>query len=575
MRYLSFEIENYRAIVEPLKIDLKNNSLIPLIGINECGKTTILQAILCFDYAGDYINSKQDGQVGPHLQHTLNLYSTNDGIPTITATLEISFSELESTYSSFSKENNIDPIQTPLPITKDNFSKDFNNIITISRNLKDLTYSIISPKILGDIDGFGKDLVSASPYILYNDDFNDRPPTEVLIPSKKPATLSGWLDIYEQLFNDTDKTFSLFSLIQETDQRRRDTILSRVQKHLNEKLTKAWKTFHLDSKQGALNLKLSLSDRPLGNGDYKLTINIIEDINGTENTFHITDRSKGFLWFFNFIMKIEFNPKVTGEKKDTIYLLDEPGSYLHASAQDKLCIKLKNISSKNGNIIFCTHSHHLLNPELIPLHKMYIIEKNAKKKISAIPFTQYKVKGEKMTALQPMYEALQMPMLNQISSMGTVLCVEGIYDYYALKMLSTCHNKCNIIPSVSADSMVKSIPFVIASGKKYILLWDNDKEGRNKRNEAIKTFGAELEPHFLLLPDIADQHTRMENFIEKEDLSIMRKALGLDEGVSYEKTIGTLFFSSDKESILKNITQKTKDNFTKINNLIENTCKIP
>ena len=51
MRYLSFDIKNYRAISGlTVKLDAK---LIPLVGINECGKTTILQAIYSFDYIND------------------------------------------------------------------------------------------------------------------------------------------------------------------------------------------------------------------------------------------------------------------------------------------------------------------------------------------------------------------------------------------------------------------------------------------------------------------------------------------------------------------------------------------
>ena len=52
MRYKSFTIENYRAIKDKVIIDLEKR-VIPLVGINECGKTTILQAIFCFDYGND------------------------------------------------------------------------------------------------------------------------------------------------------------------------------------------------------------------------------------------------------------------------------------------------------------------------------------------------------------------------------------------------------------------------------------------------------------------------------------------------------------------------------------------
>ena len=53
MEFLSFTISNYRAITDQIKITLKDKGLIPLVGINECGKTTILQSIFSFDFVND------------------------------------------------------------------------------------------------------------------------------------------------------------------------------------------------------------------------------------------------------------------------------------------------------------------------------------------------------------------------------------------------------------------------------------------------------------------------------------------------------------------------------------------
>ena len=55
MEYCKFIINIYRAIKGPLEIDLKNK-IVPLVGINEWGKTTILQAIFAFNYAIDQLN---------------------------------------------------------------------------------------------------------------------------------------------------------------------------------------------------------------------------------------------------------------------------------------------------------------------------------------------------------------------------------------------------------------------------------------------------------------------------------------------------------------------------------------
>jgi recombinational DNA repair ATPase RecF len=79
MRYKKFHIENYRAIKGQLSIDLSSR-IVPLVGVNECGKTTILQAIFCFDYYNDGENK------GYHLQNINNLYRTvSDGDCVISA----------------------------------------------------------------------------------------------------------------------------------------------------------------------------------------------------------------------------------------------------------------------------------------------------------------------------------------------------------------------------------------------------------------------------------------------------------------------------------------------------------
>lgn len=53
MKYTGFHIVNYKAIDE-IDVPVSRNT-IPLIGINESGKTSILQAILAFDSSKDHL----------------------------------------------------------------------------------------------------------------------------------------------------------------------------------------------------------------------------------------------------------------------------------------------------------------------------------------------------------------------------------------------------------------------------------------------------------------------------------------------------------------------------------------
>ena len=61
MKYKSFRIINYKAIKD-LVIEVNKPNLTPIIGLNETGKSSILQAIFAFDffndnqYNGEFIN---------------------------------------------------------------------------------------------------------------------------------------------------------------------------------------------------------------------------------------------------------------------------------------------------------------------------------------------------------------------------------------------------------------------------------------------------------------------------------------------------------------------------------------
>src|SRR5689334_9293606 len=87
MKYLKFRIANYRAITGPLEIDVRRNSLLPIIGVNESGKTTILHAVFAFDHFNDELN------VGRHLQDIANLYEVSPHNPQVSAYVQITWEE--------------------------------------------------------------------------------------------------------------------------------------------------------------------------------------------------------------------------------------------------------------------------------------------------------------------------------------------------------------------------------------------------------------------------------------------------------------------------------------------------
>lgn len=428
MRYTKFIIENYRGITGPLEVDIKNNSLMPIIGVNECGKTTILHAIFAFDLYNDNLNKSR------HQKDISNLYLIDPPDPKVTAEVQWCLLDLKSIIRQLERKK--EGIDKQIVDYK-NIINDFPLTIQIRRNLKNKRYyidnNLFKHKNLNNL--IAKYIISRLPYILYFDDFRDSVDETIEIDEKQRNKTSGWLSIIEQLFRKTDKILSVFDL-PSLEQRRRKSVLAKVEKNLNKTLTQEWQNFRLDDCD-ALNISIDYDEKV--SDDTKrcfVKLEVVEkDSNDDEHFFFISDRSKGFFWFFNFVMKLEFNPKVAGSSGyDAIYLLDEPGSYLHASAQSKLCKKLKELSSKN-KVIYCTHSHYLLNPDVIPINGIRIAEKDGKGNIDLISIHEYKGNiNEKITAFQPLLDALQIkPFLLDLYQ-DNVIITEGIVDRYIIDM---------------------------------------------------------------------------------------------------------------------------------------------
>jgi predicted ATP-dependent endonuclease of OLD family len=586
MKYKKFIIENYKGITNALEIDVEKNSLIPIIGINECGKTTILNSIYAFDYMNDWQNTTY-GQ----LNDILNLYKYSNEDCCISAIIEINKSDIKKS------------LKTALQITDANADEKLKNFVegkfelTIKRifTYSDGTFTPhyeISPKIpfrsTSYENNLCEDLIQKMPYILYFDDFREVFPDEIEITSEIQAT--GWLPIIQELFIQTDESYSVYEL-KNIEERRRKSILSQVKRKLNNTLTSQWANFRLENKE-ALEIDISFKidkkketiKKPIKQADGTFVIqeseqeidisllkfDIIErDQNGNEHFFYVKNRSKGFFWFFNFVMKLEFNPDKAGDQENAIYLLDEPGSYLHPYAQSKLCKKLKELS-KDNVVIYCTHSHYLLNPDTIPLNKILIAHKTDAGDIG-IKF-YYQTRQTRRTALDTAFktinDALYIKPFDLDLNNKKVLIVEGIYDYYAYSLFKEDRN-IGILPGRGADSLVTFISTMIAFEVDFRVIWDNDLSGTTNYERAIKYFGQELaKNHFYILPAKSGQKRILQDLFNSIDLNLITTELKLPTESSFEKKIASLFFSNRKKRILQQFSAITLENFNNIYKLL-------
>lgn len=269
-----------------------------------------------------------------------------------------------------------------------------------------------------------------------------------------------------------------------------------------------------------------------------------------ESRYAINERSLGFRWFFSFLLFTGFKQK---KARKTIFIFDEPAANLHAKAQAELLTSFSRIASNGNKIIYSTHSHHMINPQW--LSSAYIVENAAldydrqesfgldtkTTQVSATPYRQFvALYPSRSSYFQPVIEKLEYSPPGIIGS-GPYLIVEGITDYYALKIASILADhpySFNLVPGVGSGSSGPIISQMLGQGVDFVVLLDDDKEGRKARagyretwhlSDQVVVTVATVSPNF--------ESMAMEKILGTETISHVAHKLGI-EGSLTKKQLG-------------------------------------
>ncbi len=551
MKYTSFEIKKYRAI-DSATIPVSNN-LIPVIGVNESGKTTALQAILAFD------KNKDRYQKGRHLEYK-NKYVLNSTEEfRVVANMVV---ENEEDLNFISQKLNLVASGSIYQKLREFYAS--NKQIRLARVFSETekTYEIENEDFVFETkkakNDFANALYERLPFILYFDDFSDRVPEEIsftLDTTKNEVQqnkkYTEWHSIIEEIFKRAGSVQTLNDFLQLTSEDDRQGLLNDIQDTLNKEVMEDWKNLKKYGKGLAdevddleLNLKHNLSE---DKAKIVFKFKVQDRTNSKGRMFNITERSKGFQWFFNFIVKLKFNPKYQEDQNGAIYLLDEPGSYLHTSAQEELLNKLKDISETNS-ILYCTHSQYLLDPEKINISRIRI----AKKENGIIEIVSFSSAG--MTnnegALTPLYQALHVKSGVFSTKRDFCIITEGITEYYLLNLLKkykqNISENITIIPGGGAKHLKDLISQSIGFSKNYLVLLDSDQAGREAYEEYRKFFGdSEVENHFFKY-QIQDksENVVLEDHLSDED---KQKIMSLTSTKDVKMALSVLYYDSQEK----------------------------
>jgi len=205
-------------------------------------------------------------------------------------------------------------------------------------------------------------------------------------------------------------------------------------------------------------------------------------------TVPFSQRSKGFIWFFSFLVWFKSVKEQAGTQNDLILLLDEPGLNLHGLAQADLLRYIDDLSAEH-QVIYTTHSPFMVQSER--LHQVRVVEdkKDGGTKVSE------NVTSSDPATLFPLQAALGYDIAQNLFIGKRNLLVEGPADLVYLKFFDsqmeakgdiTLRNDVTVVPVGGLDKVATFIALLGASDLEIAVLHDSTGRPDQRIQEVVR-----------------------------------------------------------------------------------------
>jgi energy-coupling factor transporter ATP-binding protein EcfA2 len=532
MYFTGFEIENYKGI-KRAKLDLKRRNsggnVFTLVGLNESGKTTLLEAISTF-YPGleglEAIFPNGGGEEVVEERVPKDRKANFTGVIRVKAYLRITDNDRARIFDFCRDTLNLEIDKSSLvdfSIDRQHKFEDSNS--TGMQNLwgvlyrtrpwlsrKKFTELPVGPEWQAIVEFCRKDLI---PKICYFPTFLFDLPEQIYLlnPPKEHATEANEYfvkiveDVLESIQEDlhlkrhiTDRigravaAASIKGLMQSEDMQQVDSVLLKIGAQLNRVIFGKWNQIFGTT---ITNKTIDISSN-IENTKGVPSFSIGFSIRDGQSRYNVVERSLGFRWFFCFLLFTQFRTSRKGG--NALFLFDEPASNLHSRAQEQLLKSFAAISSGQNMTIYSTHSHYMIeprwledtfivsndavNPELLPgdAESMNGVKTN-------IHVQRYRdfvgQQPDKMSYFQPVLDKLDYAP-SRLDPLQSAVLVEGKNDFYMLSFFRELVfggvHPFRIIPSSGANDLGPLISLYLGWGRPFVVLLDDDREGRTARD---------------------------------------------------------------------------------------------
>ncbi len=443
MKYTKFTIKNYKWIKD-LELDLAiqpDHKIYTLVWLNESWKTTILEAINDFEievpileryrlipkniagWFSDDISIKATLELSKEDKEKIIIFIRNKGKRS-----EIVIEDTLTFERKYSFDNSV---------PQENSSRTYTRFVKVKKTTKS-QLSFIENPLSDEVWNYVKN--NLFPEIIFYRDFLSKFPEKIFLEPWEDIKEKEYISIIQDVLVSINPTYtiqtSLLDRLKKQDDANRQA-LEAVENEVGWKITEI--VFNAWNKIQNVNKKEIIAKTGQENGRFYIKLNVKDGY----QSFSVSERSLWFRWFFTFLLYTEFRKERIKTTWEILFLLDEPASNLHQSAQKSLLETFASIVSKS-RLIYTTHSHHLINP--LWLNTSYIIKNNwlryddtnddfttTKTEIEAYKYKQFVSSYPTQTDyFKPILDVLDyQPWL--LEAIPNIVITEGKFDYFTFR----------------------------------------------------------------------------------------------------------------------------------------------
>lgn len=186
-------------------------------------------------------------------------------------------------------------------------------------------------------------------------------------------------------------------------------------------------------------------------------------------------RSKGFIWFFSFLVWFDSVKEQAETESDLILLLDEPGLSLHGLAQEDLLNYIDDLS-KQHQVLYSTHSPFMVRSER--LHQVRLVED----RVGIGTKVSSDVMGSDPATVFPLQAALGYTIAQNLFISKKNLLVEGPADLLYLRHFADrldekgrtpLRDDLTVVPVGGLDKLATFVALLGANALEMVVLHDS------------------------------------------------------------------------------------------------------